>query len=149
MAYQKPSIQVPDHKGYSYPEDIGLDHFVDYSVTENVPRMTETDMAFGNGYAHMIRRNFLPPLEDINPTWIEFFNKLFYGAPEGMTFEMDMRDDLNDETGHIYYNFLISVMKSYLPKHQQKEHFCAYYLSLWLKGWKLIPIPENKTEGVH
>lgn len=114
----------------------------DYSKVENIPVVTDVDIAFGGGHRLMPASEDLP---NVDRTWHELFAKIFYGAPEGKEVIFDMKEHFNKEDGEKYWRFLKSVISSYGPKHQHKEKFCAYVFSEWLNGWELKDKTETQT----
>lgn len=114
---------------------------IDFNDINQIPDMRQSDISFGAGYKFMPKDSEVPLVDE---KWTLLFNHCFYGTiPEGQEIEFDMKDEYDRTTGAKYWSFIQSVMKSWGPKHQHKERFCAYLFSCWLKGWNFIP---KKTE---
>jgi len=110
----------------------GID-FVDYSKVENLPKITDVDVAFGGGHRYMIKRSQIP-----DHKWNKLFGDWFYGVEDNKVLDVDPKENLTEEESQKYYLFTSSVISSFSPKHQHKEAFVAYMLSLWLSDYRIL-----------
>jgi hypothetical protein len=118
----------------------GID-FVDYSKPENLPTLTDGDVALGDGHRFMIKRSQIP---EVDVQWNQLFSKYFFGIGEDKEFVFNTKNCYTEEENYKFLKFIRSVSKSFAPKHQHKEHFVAYLFSLWLDSYKIRKVGKSK-----
>ena len=106
---------------------------MNYSRIEEIPEVSQVDLAFGN-------TKLMPKWEEIpkdfkhgKTKWNELFSIWFYRGLEGIT--LDKIDGLTNEEATKVVRYIRSFMVSFQPKHEHKEAAVAYILSLYFRGW--------------
>ena len=99
---------------------------------------SDLDMAFGGDM-----KKILPPMEEIpeefkhsSGKWNIIFSQWFFiGISEGTEFFPKEDVDGDKAVRHV-----VSIMRSFEPKHEHKEAGCAYLLSQWVDDIKMMKV---------
>ena len=92
-------------------------------------KVTDIDMALGGNM-----KILLPPMASIpedfikgRTEWNTIFSQWFFSGL-GPNTKFNVKDGID---GSVALNHLLSVMRSFDPKHEHKEAGCAYLMSIW------------------